>query len=564
MNLNPFWNVISSFYALFEATRNPENDNGIYSNLRPNLSFSEENRNLNFSKNRCVYQLMACFEVDVKEKVKDALDHIHADFHNYQKRLIEILLPEHQQFLMRKIQGAAMDQNRFRILQDEIQEFHYYTQYLFDEERAGTNARLTEIFKNHFCDRCYDHIDSLKESNSIISLNAQCNGEVPYKAIIEASFKDKKSDSVAIEKFAKSASSKDIEVSLLHDALRAIVSHASSFHQTNANVLLGQAPDLAELESSLYNIQKRLFTQVDTEHVVWRDSLKENMKIKATLCSNGESFEYTIVLGKQIGKKSNPDDDTNILFEIDKCLGKDNDLSKIMQQGVLWITINKALPGIKFVQAQQSTFMKPAAIHAIDSEGRFAIIDKLKPFPNESSFYTFLGQGWLKWLVNNSLCPDRLNETNYMLTESTNTIASVKITKALDSFSFVKFEKLIFNLSRGDAAVFSCLVNESGLCYTDDAKYLKNVAENAFQMTFDFKREAIGKAFKDQETPAYALSLITELLKMRDTCHQILKANGKELSNERLESTILLKFKAKESISFVWPTLQAEVIKELS
>jgi hypothetical protein len=577
MQIHPFWNVSHNLFAIYEATCSDpsythEDEDQLYKNLIPNLTCLNDNRNVNFSTNNHLNNFLNCslFKPETRARIKAALDYTHALFHQYQERLMDASLPEFENCLMVKINNGSVDKRLCKETQEKIQKFHDYTQYFFIEVQAERNKKLTTLFKKHFCEDCLAHVDRLQENYAIITLQGEIGDELPLRALIDASYGNKEENS-ELKNFVKTLAAKNSDISTLHSAFNGIVDHAKKFHQTEANKRLNRVPDLATLESHLYDLNKQVFSKVDKDLLVFRDSLKVDFVLSTEFYDeeNGKNSTYTITLGKQIGEKGQSEFDNNLFFEI-KTLFKDQEEQKQMANScVIWITINKALAGIKWVQNQSCNIIQPATIRFIDNQGRFALVDKLQSLPNGSfnsneKFYECIAR-WIGWQLTQSITLDNLNIDNIMLAKhpiegNRSVITSIKVTKPLDKFSYSKLEQIVYDISKGDQRVFHFIMNQSGLSQTDDAVYIKTLVHASFKPEIDPEREAIGKTFKDKSTPLGAIKLQQDIAKMKDECLKILKLSHKAISPSELEQKILEKYDEKGCVSILWPTLQAEII----
>lgn len=119
-----------------------------------------------------------------------------------------------------------------------------------------------------------------------------------------------------------------------------------------------QQPDLATLELALIDHDCRLFLQKDEAYLQWRNSLKRGDKLY--------SGRHTYTLGRQIGRKSKPEEDRNIVFRVA------GDRSIVLTFGV-----NRALLGIKSkIGREHSWGLKSVKYLRIDRRRRFAVMPR--------------------------------------------------------------------------------------------------------------------------------------------------------------------------------------------
>jgi hypothetical protein len=579
--LDSFLNVGHNLLAIYNATHYQENkvdaleSEGLYKYLLPNITFLYQNHHVNFWPQRKVRTFISSFllQEDPIPYVQAALNYTHYLFHQHQNQLMEIHLPAFKEALGKKKISLEVDKVALKNTHERIQDFYLHTHYFFKAVYENQNERLKQIFFKHFCSGCFNHIKEVEHNYAIISLQALLDEEIPLKELIDISYTQLEIENlltnVIINQFIRKSTAKKIPIDLFHTALKTIIIYGHEFPD-GVNLMLKRIPCLATLESHLFDLNQDLFNQVDTDFLRWRDALTEESPLVTEFYEDEIVSKYCFVLGNQIGKKAKANGiDKNIYFEIKNCTKNGFECNEF-KNCILWLSINKAIPGVRLKQRKRCTTIFPVCIDFIDSEGRFALVRKLAPLPLRpmkdnplaTKFYETIS-GWIKFLIENSLTPNRLNVNTFMLEPLEDqgfTLTSIRLVKDLPNFSYVPLEQFAYDLSKGDNLIYQFIMKKSTLATIDDALYIKNSVVNTFNPTFDPIREAIGKSFKDKSIPLFVKSTQKKITELKDECLKLLEINKIYITNEEMQKIILEKYQEKGCVAMLWPSIQSEIL----
>ena len=116
---------------------------------------------------------------------------------------------------------------KIKKVHEKIQQFYEITQPFLREVLTRSNVRLTKIFQRHFCPDCFKHMADLQKCHDILTLQGVLGmKELPVKLILNLAF-DEKVDDNELNEFVGKLSSSNVDVRILHRALKAVVEYAS-------------------------------------------------------------------------------------------------------------------------------------------------------------------------------------------------------------------------------------------------------------------------------------------------------------------------------------------------
>lgn len=185
--------------------------------------------------------------------------------------------------------------------------------------------------------------------------------------------------------------------------------------------------NLPEAEIMLEAHGLKIGTLKDPQHLAWRDALKEGDNVRC----NGK----IVTLGKRLDEKS--DFDHRVYFEI--------------EEGLLLIGINHAVPGMVRETNLKAWGVEPAAILEVDKEGKCAIVERLAApvktlkWSSNSADITEKDRvqalpliNWFRWLKDEEFVPDKFDPKFFMLDEK----GTLRCTRAMQRKPYTGLESL--------------------------------------------------------------------------------------------------------------------------
>jgi hypothetical protein len=532
------------------------------------------------------------FRYFMLEGSQRAINKTHELFHKWQTQFFHQDLPYMKTYLSEVSNLSSpqkVDEQLYKPTRDNIQDFYLSTHHFLHSIHHDPNVRMRQIFKEHFCQKCFDPMEPLEQMYAIMALQGEIGETLPLKVLIEASF-EKEMEEVSLHNFIKKISARKVSFNILHSALKAIVEYALKSKITADDIERKHLPSLENLEYALYRLDPSLFSCPHPEHLEWRKTLKPGSEIVTIRYENKsgqqKATRYRFILGEQLGKKLGQFDH-NIYFEIKECFvtpkiftketidelkyeplikfhkESEEKNSDIEKKSVIWISANEAIPGIRSAMADLCYGIELSQIQFIDNQGRFALVEKL--YDNHTEFVKLLPD-WIQWALREvenapiSLEPLRYPQT-FMFNKETE-LKAVKLVKRAESFSFNAWEQFIYEASKGDNPTFKTLMLKSQMASMAEAEFIRNTVLASFnQSQFDPQQPCKTSFFHDKNVLKLALDLQADMIKLHENSCRRLESEGRSpISKEKVQELLLKFYQDSGAFSVLWPTLQDKVL----
>ena len=496
------------------------------------------------------------------KKLRQAMEKTRKTFHD-KLPLIQENINTYQTYLQKKSAGYNVKETDFHKARRTITAWNNATAPFLDLIHNGKNEKLTALFYKYFPADIEkgtyeppfswnENIKPVRGLQKIITIEGYLHEPLPLtileklaagKIIPESEGKDL---GLWIDKLNKLPSI--INVSLFHDSMIAFVNYLSGLQYL-------EPPSLAALELELADRGLKLFTTEEAEHIQWRNELKP-----------GDSLGKGITLGEQIGKKYY-DKDKNFVFSI-----------KEDPKKVVYIGRNRTLFGLRErINKLYSGGIPSAIFHAVDPEGRFAIMERLNGsfdhykwkstrasgiHPNDNDLLVPLAN-LVAWFIQNEVTPNVLTPKHLMF-DAKGQLRYAKITM-LEEFDYTVLEDFIFEAANGNRLVFCQLMNLSRLNGHPYQKFFKSMLEYALEGK---KKNASTVAALDGITDPKVVdrgeALHETVKKLKESCCRKICREYKLESSDRLLETVKKAldqfYYSTNSSGILWPSAEEEVV----
>lgn len=612
------YNLCNLLEAAEEDSPLPEGEEvteeDLFSNLYPNLLSREQNVNFQTAgPHEWVSPVL--WGASRISRVKDILEYTHQVLHSYIKTLAEHL-DGYEAYLMSKCHGEKADDYAITATTNFILDFYNETHKFLHAAKSGKYWRIQALFQqNVFCKDCFRCYEKAKNYYCIIDMHAQLGAHIPFKLLLEASLQQELDKAEDLKNFVENCIQSSITTRVLHNGLKASLQHMIENHVTQSQVKTGTYPDLKYLEhmlevaplgSSHGESTNGLMTQEDPVHIEWRASVGPGQVLKSTSIEpvgkgGWRMTIHEITLGEQVGKKEKGFDH-NLYFEVSRyvttqkeldadtqtledCLEMADPRAKQEQESsnlLVWVTINEALIGIK--SAIPQNFTSAPNIQFIDKDGKFALVEKLKmqlcspswdiKIKNKKhyqaviiNFVNYILEGYEQEGVRVCTLPFPL-ESKYFMLSSKRQLKTVKSLKSVP-FNYIALEKFIYEVSMKDPELFRYFMSKTLYTYKEHNKEV-NFIKEAVLATFEPDRFKLEQKLSglDRLNDQFLHATINGMRqKMRelhsDICATIeLRTTMDEEQKEKIRVLLTALYAKSGTITFFWPNLAEEVLKE--
>lgn len=606
MSLGSLGDLRYNFQEIYQATHLEPTALGtkslepveLYENLSPDLLLAE-------GQIHC----RPCFNVFLNNDltrdyflgaIQKALEHTHNLFHEYQTRLLSTDMPrmlDYMRAVCKLKSGQGLDECAYQEVRENIQDFWIATHFFLKSVHADPNVRMQKIFKKHFCRRCFDHMESLEQVQSILALQGFLGETLPLRDLVEASFGNEGVDESLIA-FVKKVKAAGVPFDVLHLALKSIVEYASKYKMTQDDILRENYPALDKLELALDEIDPAFLMDANPDHLAWRDTLKPGSEIISVQYENHSgrkaAVRYRFILGEQIGAK--PEGfDHNLYFSLKECYvarrylteGRSREmryepllrfhkqpeerLPEKEQSRVLWISINEAMPGLRHIKSKiyyerylcEYGFAN-SCIDFIDNSGRFALVEKLQD--NQKGLLKVIPEMIkiaLQEVAGAPVTLEPLNKPQKFMFDANKCLKATKLIKPAKAYSFSAWEQFVYDVAKGDKAAFAAIMAKSGLDKTEEVEFLRQAVQDSFREDKGkLEQASYYRTFHDKQVFALATSLQNDLAKIFENCCRSLEtASSQPVSKEKVKRLLLEYCRNSSFVSFLSPSLQSDVVR---